>query len=110
MGEFDDLRAAGGRLDSAVGMRRADRVPRRGWRLNFWTMVAGALLMLWALIIGVFVGGIIYARLGLTYIEPTLREDRGEVEAARDGTLPDLVTLAELGQADSLDVVPADLQ
>jgi hypothetical protein len=31
-------------------MRRADRVPRRGWRLNFWTLVAGALLMLWALV------------------------------------------------------------
>ena len=38
----------------------------------------------------------VYARLGLAYIEPTLREDRGEVEAARDGTLPDLVTLARI--------------
>lgn len=28
---------------------------------------------------------------GLTYIEPELREDRGEIQAARDGKLPELV-------------------
>ncbi|HEX8951714.1 MAG TPA: helix-hairpin-helix domain-containing protein, partial [Polyangia bacterium] len=39
----------------------------------------------------------VYARLGLPYIAPELREDRGELEAARDGTLPqDLVTLADI--------------
>ena len=32
--------------------------------------------------------GEVYERLGLAYIEPELREDRGELAAARDGTLP----------------------
>lgn len=34
----------------------------------------------------------VYERLGLPYIEPTLREDRGEIEAASSGELPDLIT------------------
>lgn len=34
--------------------------------------------------------------LGLPYIEPELREDRGEIEAAEAGTLPDLVSLEDL--------------
>jgi DNA polymerase (family X) len=33
----------------------------------------------------------VYERLDMSYIAPTLREDRGEVEAALAGTLPDLV-------------------
>jgi DNA polymerase (family 10) len=37
-----------------------------------------------------------YAFLGLPYIEPALREDEGELEAALAGTLPDLVTKADL--------------
>ncbi len=31
----------------------------------------------------------LYAALGLAYVPPELREDQGEVEAARDGTLPE---------------------
>lgn len=39
----------------------------------------------------------IYHQLGLPYIPPELREDQGEVEAARAGTLPDdLITLADI--------------
>lgn len=39
----------------------------------------------------------IYARLGLPYIPPELREDRGEIEAARFGSLPDdLITLSDI--------------
>ena len=38
----------------------------------------------------------IYARLGLPWIPPTLREDRGEVEAALEGHLPDLVEVADI--------------
>ena len=38
----------------------------------------------------------VYERLGLPYIEPTLREDRGEVEAALRGTLPSLVSLRRI--------------
>ncbi len=37
-----------------------------------------------------------YAFLGLPYIEPELREDQGEIEAALAGTLPALVTKADL--------------
>lgn len=33
----------------------------------------------------------VYRLLGLDYIEPELREGRGEIEAAQQGTLPDLV-------------------
>ncbi len=38
----------------------------------------------------------IYRHLGLPYIEPELREDHGEIEAARQGRLPDLVSLADI--------------
>ncbi len=38
----------------------------------------------------------IYELLGLAYVVPELREARGEVEAAQEGRLPDLVTLEEL--------------
>ncbi len=34
----------------------------------------------------------VYRQVGLPYIEPELREDRGEIEAAREGRLPKLVT------------------
>jgi len=38
----------------------------------------------------------VYAAVGLPYIPPELREDRGEIEAARSGTLPRLVELTDL--------------
>lgn len=38
----------------------------------------------------------IYAKLGLEYVPPVLREDRGEVEAARDHALPKLVALEDI--------------
>jgi DNA polymerase (family 10) len=34
----------------------------------------------------------VYARLGLPWIPPTLREDRGEIDAAQHGRLPELIT------------------
>jgi len=34
----------------------------------------------------------LYARLGLAWVAPPLREDRGEIDAAREGSLPELVT------------------
>ena len=37
-----------------------------------------------------------YAFLDLPYIEPELREDAGEIEAARAGRLPTLITQADL--------------
>jgi len=39
----------------------------------------------------------VYERLGLSYIEPELRENRGEIEAVREGKgLPDLLTLDDI--------------
>lgn len=38
----------------------------------------------------------VYERLGYAYIEPELREGRGELKAAREGELPDLVELADI--------------
>jgi DNA polymerase (family 10) len=38
----------------------------------------------------------VYALLGMQYIEPELRENRGELEAALAGTLPDLIEAADL--------------
>ena len=39
----------------------------------------------------------VYGRLGLAFIAPELREDAGEIEAARDGSLPaDLITLGDI--------------
>jgi DNA polymerase (family 10) len=40
--------------------------------------------------------GDVYGHLGLPYIEPTLREDRGEVEAALAGELPKVITLEQI--------------
>jgi DNA polymerase (family 10) len=38
----------------------------------------------------------VYATLGLPFIPPELREDRGEIEAGLEGNLPDLVELDDL--------------
>ncbi len=38
----------------------------------------------------------VYERLGYAYIEPELREGRGELKAARKGELPDLVSVADI--------------
>jgi len=38
----------------------------------------------------------IFKLLGLPYIEPELREDRGEIELAREGKLPDLIELKDI--------------
>jgi DNA polymerase (family X) len=38
----------------------------------------------------------VYERLGYAYIEPELREGRGELRAAREGGLPDLVSLEDI--------------
>ena len=40
---------------------------------------------------------VVYDRLGLEWVAPVLREDRGEVEAARRGELPALVAEADVG-------------
>ncbi|UCC99996.1 MAG: DNA polymerase/3'-5' exonuclease PolX [Phycisphaerales bacterium] len=38
----------------------------------------------------------IYHKLGLDYVEPVLREDRGEIKAAKNRALPDLIQLGDV--------------
>ncbi len=38
----------------------------------------------------------VYAQLGMAWIPPELREDRGEIEAAQAGQLPNLISLADM--------------
>jgi DNA polymerase (family 10) len=38
----------------------------------------------------------VYERLGYEYVEPELREGRGELKAAREGKLPDLVEIGDI--------------
>jgi DNA polymerase (family 10) len=38
----------------------------------------------------------VYETVGLSYIPPELREDQGEIEAAQEGRLPDLIKLPDL--------------
>ncbi len=38
----------------------------------------------------------VYARLGLQYVPPELREDSGEIEAAREQRLPELITIDDI--------------
>jgi len=40
--------------------------------------------------------GEVYERLGYAYIEPELREGRGELKAAREGKLPELIELGDI--------------
>ena len=77
---------------------KAHNVALRGRALNMgWTLNEYALTTVKG---GRFVAGRteeeIYAKLKLPYIEPELREMRGEIEAAEAGKLPDLVTLAAI--------------
>lgn len=62
----------------------------RGWKLNEYGLFAGKRR----------VAGEsedeIYGKLGLKYIPPELREDRGEIASAREDHLPDLVTLDDI--------------
>jgi DNA polymerase (family 10) len=38
----------------------------------------------------------VYSRLGYSYIEPELREGRGELKAAREGKLPELISIEDI--------------
>jgi len=64
----------------------------RGWKLNEYGLVDSKT--------GKKVAGKteaqVYSALGLAYIPPELREARGEIEAAREGRLPDLVEAKDL--------------
>ena len=63
----------------------------RGWKLNEYGLFdrAGKRLAGRS-------EGEVYGRLGMEYVPPELRENRGEVEAARNGRLPNLVRFDEI--------------
>jgi len=60
------------------------------WKLNEYGLFQGDKM------IGGPVEEEIYTKLGLDYINPLLREDRGEVEAAKSHSLPELIELGDI--------------
>jgi len=62
----------------------------RGWKLNEYGLFSGRRRIAGA------TEEEVYAKLGLEFIPPELREDRGEVELAKTGQLPVLVTRADI--------------
>jgi DNA polymerase (family 10) len=62
----------------------------RGWKLNEYGLFAGRRRIAGAS------EEEVYEKLGLAFIPPELREDRGEVAAAKANRLPRLVTLADI--------------
>jgi len=74
-----------GSKDHNIALRR--RALERNWRLNEYGLVD--------LATGKKLPGAseqeLYVTLGLPYIEPELRESRGEIEAAESGTLPNVI-------------------
>ncbi len=63
----------------------------RGWKLNEYGLFDAE----GARVAGESEEGV-YERLGLQYVPPELREDRGEIESAREGKLPSLVKLDDI--------------
>ena len=74
-----------GSKEHNIAMRRL--AIARNWRLNEYGLTD---LETGRAVAGEDEAGV-YRALDLAWIEPELREDRGEIEAARAGTLPDLV-------------------
>jgi len=68
-----------------------DRALERGWKLNEYGLFDAKDQV----IAGATEEGI-YQALGLTWISPELRENRGEIAAAAAAALPDLITQADL--------------
>lgn len=77
-----------GSKDHNVALRKIAQ--EKGLKLNEYGLFRGS-----KLIAGETEEGI-YQALGLAYIPPELRENQGEIEAARNGTLPDLVGYKDL--------------
>lgn len=63
---------------------------KHGWKVNEYGLFDGEKL------IAGKTEEEIYNKLGLTYIEPELRENRGELEAAAKGRLPELIELKDI--------------
>jgi len=62
----------------------------QGWKLNEYGLFAGK-----RRIAGVTEEEV-YKKLGLAFIPPELREDRGEIALAKDGRLPKLIALSDI--------------
>jgi DNA polymerase (family 10) len=77
-----------GARDHQIALR--DMALVRGWKLNEYGLFEGEERLAGASEEGV------YRTYGLDFIEPELREMRGEIEAARAGTLPTLVTIDDI--------------
>ena len=67
-----------------------DRAKRHGWKLNEYGLFQGEEVL------ASREEGEIYAKLGLAWIPPELRENLGEIEAAEKGELPKLVELGDI--------------
>ena len=72
-------------------VRMRTRALERGWSLNEYRFSRAEGRELKQPLPDVHFEADIYRALGLAYIPPELREDRGEVEAAENGRLPDLI-------------------
>ncbi|MBI2036901.1 MAG: DNA polymerase/3'-5' exonuclease PolX [Candidatus Liptonbacteria bacterium] len=77
-----------GSKDHNVALR--ELAIKKGWKLNEYGLFKGAKA------IAGRTEEEIYTKLGLGYIEPELRENLGELEAAREGKLPMLVGYGDL--------------
>ena len=77
----------GSKAHNVAGRRRAQD---RGLKLNEYGLFDGDERIAGATEAAVYDG------IGLPWIDPALREDRGEIEAAEKGALPSLVTLAAI--------------
>jgi DNA polymerase (family 10) len=67
-----------------------DRAKRHGWKLNEYGLFEGEKVL------ASRTEEEIYAKLGLPWIPPELRENLGEIEAAEKGALPKLVELGDI--------------
>lgn len=77
-----------GSKDHNIALR--EMAMKRGWKLNEYGLFKGKEM------IAGKTEEEIYKRLGLHYIEPEMREDTGEIEAARRAALPRLIGYGDL--------------
>ncbi|MDP3947114.1 MAG: DNA polymerase/3'-5' exonuclease PolX [bacterium] len=77
-----------GSKDHNVALR--ELAIKKGWKLNEYGLFNGAKA------IAGRTEEEVYKKLGLSYIEPELRENMGEIEAAREGKLPKVIGYGDL--------------
>jgi len=77
----------GSKAHNIAGRKRAQE---RGLKLNEYGIFEGETRIAGA------TEDAVYGKIGLPWIDPVLREDRGEIAAAETGGLPDLVTIDDI--------------